>query len=160
MNCSNLVSCSLCRTYYVWNVSASGCVPNCTNVTDCISCFVSTIINCTGCLDGFKVDTAVCVNICGDGLIVANEQCDDNNTFAGDGCSGSCLIEDGFSCSGGGTLSVCIRCVGATFQSANKSVCLPCGNYDCATCKANGECLSCSNSSKRYLSNITYRCIP
>jgi len=161
MNCTNLLGCSLCNTLYVWNLSSSGCIPNCSNVTNCLNCFVGAgILNCTGCQVGYKVDTAICLNICGDGLIVGAEQCDDNNTISGDGCSNSCTIEDGFACSSSGSLSTCTQCVGATFQSLNKLLCLPCANYDCATCQANGNCLSCGNSSNRYLSNLTHRCVP
>ena len=35
--------------------------------------------------------------ICGDGIINGNEQCDDRNTFRGDGCS-NCQIEPGWTC--------------------------------------------------------------
>ena len=50
--------------------------------------------------------------ICGDGVVFAGstvaggprgspaEQCDDNNTANGDGCSGSCTIEAGYTCNG------------------------------------------------------------
>ncbi|HEX8437265.1 DUF4215 domain-containing protein [Archangium sp.] len=36
--------------------------------------------------------------VCGDGLIEAGEACDDANAVSGDGCSGTCAIEPGFSC--------------------------------------------------------------
>ena len=45
-----------------------------------------------------------CTPLCGDGLRVlwsAVEQCDDNNTMPGDGCSPTCQIETGFTCIGG-----------------------------------------------------------
>ena len=48
------------------------------------------------------VDT--CAPLCGDGIRIlwnSAEQCDDNNTDAGDGCSPTCQIEAGFICSGG-----------------------------------------------------------
>ncbi len=32
-------------------------------------------------------------NVCGDGVIVLREQCDDGNTVGGDGCSAACLLE-------------------------------------------------------------------
>jgi fibro-slime domain-containing protein len=35
---------------------------------------------------------------CGDGIIQANEQCDDGNARPGDGCSGICQIEPGYTC--------------------------------------------------------------
>ena len=46
-----------------------------------------------------------CTPICGDGIrVLANnaEGCDDNNTFAGDGCSSACNVELGYECTGGG----------------------------------------------------------
>lgn len=41
-----------------------------------------------------------CLSLCGNGQIdpSSNEQCDDFNMNAGDGCSPSCQIEPGFSC--------------------------------------------------------------
>lgn len=37
---------------------------------------------------------------CGDGKVTGAENCDDSNTKAGDGCSASCAVEAGFSCTG------------------------------------------------------------
>lgn len=46
--------------------------------------------------------------ICGDGYIVfQKEECDDNNTNDGDGCSSKCVKEVGFNCDNVGYLSVC-----------------------------------------------------
>ena len=43
---------------------------------------------------------------CGDGIIISpKEECDDNNTQSGDGCSPNCEIEEGYICTG--NLSVC-----------------------------------------------------
>jgi fibro-slime domain-containing protein len=39
-----------------------------------------------------------CVSRCGDGILLAPEQCDDGNTVSGDGCSSTCTIEPGFTC--------------------------------------------------------------
>jgi cysteine-rich repeat protein len=40
------------------------------------------------------------VNVtCGDGLKVGSEGCDDGNTTSGDGCSASCAVESGWTCS-------------------------------------------------------------
>jgi cysteine-rich repeat protein len=44
--------------------------------------------------------------VCGDGAVHAIENCDDGNAYPGDGCSTSCTVEAGWSCSG--TPSVCI----------------------------------------------------
>src|SRR5699024_9741992 len=38
--------------------------------------------------------------VCGDGVLSADEACDDGNTRDGDGCDASCLaVESGYSCS-------------------------------------------------------------
>lgn len=42
---------------------------------------------------------------CGDGLRVANEECDDGNTMNGDGCSSDCKVETYWKCEGGSFLS-------------------------------------------------------
>ena len=39
-----------------------------------------------------------CQEICGDGYLVGQNQCDDNNTISGDGCSASCSVEYGYGC--------------------------------------------------------------
>lgn len=43
---------------------------------------------------------------CGDGLLDGSEECDDGNVSMLDGCTGTCLIEPGFTC-GGAAISVC-----------------------------------------------------
>jgi fibro-slime domain-containing protein len=48
------------------------------------------------CDDGACVDAPT--GFCGDGVIEANEQCDDGNGTPGDGCSGICQIEPGYTC--------------------------------------------------------------
>lgn len=49
--------------------------------------------------------TYTCTQICADGYIVhsllGSTYCDDGNTIAGDGCTASCIIENGYSCTGG-----------------------------------------------------------
>lgn len=45
-----------------------------------------------------------CYDRCGDGKIMKRESsiyCDDDNSFDGDGCSGGCSVETGYTCSGG-----------------------------------------------------------
>jgi cysteine-rich repeat protein len=42
-----------------------------------------------------------CTTTCGDGKRAGAEQCDDSNLASGDGCSATCTIEPGYSCSGG-----------------------------------------------------------
>lgn len=45
------------------------------------------------------------VSNCGNGIINSGEECDDNNTISGDGCSSTCAVELGYNCQG--TPSVC-----------------------------------------------------
>lgn len=42
---------------------------------------------------------------CGNGVLEASEECDDGNTDPGDGCAGSCQVENGWAC--GGEPSLC-----------------------------------------------------
>jgi cysteine-rich repeat protein len=54
-----------------------------------------------------------CDVVCGDGVWLAQEACDDGNTADGDGCNANCTaVEDGFDCPGGGA-----ACVGACGDS-------------------------------------------
>jgi cysteine-rich repeat protein len=53
---------------------------------------------------GSTACTNECCTYCGDGNLNddgGGESCDDGNTTAGDGCSGTCTIESGYSCTGG-----------------------------------------------------------
>lgn len=45
----------------------------------------------------FTNEEMECEDICGDGLKIT-KQCDDGNTFSGDGCSNNCQVEYGFEC--------------------------------------------------------------
>src|SRR5713101_4358892 len=47
----------------------------------------------------------VAASCCGNGVVETGEACDDGNTTSGDGCSSSCQIEAGWSCTG--SKSVC-----------------------------------------------------
>ena len=51
-----------------------------------------------------------CIEICGDGIDLGTYQCDDGNNYSGDGCSGDCKVEEGYSCTGGSEMmpDVCI----------------------------------------------------
>ncbi|HEY2407904.1 MAG TPA: SUMF1/EgtB/PvdO family nonheme iron enzyme [Polyangiaceae bacterium] len=60
---------------------------------------------------GGAADAGPGPDTCGDGLVAPSEECDDGNTAAGDGCSGVCQLETGWSCAG--SPSVCSRsCTG------------------------------------------------
>ncbi len=45
---------------------------------------------------------------CGDGVVDADEECDDGNRDASDGCSANCVVEPGYGCTG--VLSECSAC--------------------------------------------------
>ena len=49
-------------------------------------------------------------SVCGDGIIVGAEECDDSNPDDGDGCSSSCLVEAGFQCVGEPSICGLIAC--------------------------------------------------
>ncbi len=70
-------------------------------------CEVTTGWLCGPSIIGQPSSTSVCVPMCGDGIIVGNETCDQGggNVTNGDGCSSTCMTEVGFSCVG--TPSVC-----------------------------------------------------
>ena len=73
------------------------CLTCSTNAENCLSCNTSThVLSGNTCLcSGGGVDTGngACVLVCGDGIKSFNEECDDNNTINGDGCSSTCIIE-------------------------------------------------------------------
>jgi cysteine-rich repeat protein len=60
-----------------------------------------------GCTQGFSFTGAACVPICGDGLVLGAEQCDDANTADGDGCSSGCVVEANYSCEPSPVASLC-----------------------------------------------------
>ncbi|AKU98854.1 RTX toxin [Labilithrix luteola] len=55
----------------------------------------------------FTIDVEIATSICGDGLAQYPEQCDDNNTVAGDGCSPTCQFETPMAAAG--------KCPGASY---------------------------------------------
>lgn len=65
-------------------------------------CTVDPGFTCTG---GSTTKEDTCTQICGDGLIMNSRPsatyCDDGNSVSGDGCNSGCLIESGYSCTGG-----------------------------------------------------------
>lgn len=85
---------------------------------------------CTACTTGFTPNTAKtsCIPVCGDGLRVAGETCDDGNTSGSDGCSADCLtIETNYVCSGGSTSSIdtCTACTDGFQPNTGKDTCVP-----------------------------------
>ncbi|MBN1944754.1 MAG: DUF4215 domain-containing protein [Bradymonadales bacterium] len=88
--CTDIDECAL---------DTAGCDDNatCTNTSGGFTC---------SCNPGWSGDGLTCTTLCGDGLIVADELCDDENSTGGDGCSESCQVEANWVCSG--TPSVCL----------------------------------------------------
>jgi formylglycine-generating enzyme len=64
---------------------------------------------------------------CGNGAVEGSEACDDQNTKAGDGCSQSCSIENGYVCSGAPSQCTRPSCVGLA------KTCGPASNVDCCS---------------------------
>lgn len=62
-----------------------------------------------------------CVSACGDGMLIAPEQCDDGNASDGDGCSSTCTVEAGFTCTTE-TLSDARPC---SYDSQRQCIALP-----------------------------------
>lgn len=64
------------------------------------------------CMGGCNAGVCMGAYYCGDGMILGNEECDDDNSVSGDGCSNSCEIEAGYTCEG--SPSVCTGGGGST----------------------------------------------
>ena len=62
----------------------------------------------TTCSGGACSDAAT--TVCGDGVVGTGEQCDDGNSTPGDGCSGVCQIEPGYTCPTPAALHLHRRC--------------------------------------------------
>jgi cysteine-rich repeat protein len=60
-------------------------------------------------------DIVVDVDPCGDGATLGDQECDDGNLVAGDGCSSSCKLEPGYECAG--QPSVCTVLPAASCQA-------------------------------------------
>ncbi|CAD8200347.1 unnamed protein product [Paramecium octaurelia] len=78
-------SCLTCVTRYD---NCTSCVLYDTNHTKCVMCQID---------KGYQILDNSCVSICGDGLKVDKEGCDDGNDKSGDGCT-ECKVEDGWIC--------------------------------------------------------------
>jgi len=97
-------------------ISCASCPNNCKscdNSQSCIECKSNTIAKstqngtiCETCSVGYYSEKGKCkgiiqynhVEICGDGLNLGQNECDDGNKVDGDGCSSDCRIEYGFEC--------------------------------------------------------------
>ena len=118
---------------------------------------------------------------CGDGLVLGNEACDDNNTINGDGCSSSCTVESTFYCMGAPSVcthcqqyclicmsaTTCTNCSSITIWDPFSSVCFAnCSSINyCITCQvsttSSGDYLQCLNCSGGYsVDSTTNICLP
>lgn len=88
---------------------------------------------------------SVCTTICGDGVVIAPEQCDDGNAVDTDACSNTCTFKSSSSSSRSSSSTSSVR------------TCLP--GTICPTgdlCPANGICPTASSSSSSHSTN----CVP
>jgi len=83
---------------------------------------------------GFTLATTV-APLCGDGQVEGSETCDDDDTDPGDGCSATCAVEPGYTCTGTSP-SVCTDNDECTLDSDNCDVNATCtntpGSFTCA----------------------------
>ncbi|HEY5921646.1 MAG TPA: EGF domain-containing protein [Kofleriaceae bacterium] len=66
------------------------------------------------------------IAVCGDGIVEGAETCDDSGTTAGDGCSATCIIETGYTCTG--MPSVCTDIDECTLMTDNCDANAMCAN--------------------------------
>jgi len=112
----------------------------------------------------FVVTSCTYTPTCGDSLNETGEQCDDGDTGSGDGCSSTCTIESGWTCSGGSGQSSCTEIV--TEECGNNLIE---GTEVCDGTALNGEncasqmgtgytgTLSCAGDCSGY---VTTSCVP
>lgn len=106
-----------CMDGFFWNWATMNCTP-CSYAcltcefdgNQCTSCptgrYLTDGNRCELCETFWKSDMIVgssgkCIETCGDGKNFGMQMCDDGNQNGGDGCSPQCLVEKGYTCSGG-----------------------------------------------------------
>lgn len=100
-NLSNNNTTCVCKQGWVVTdvcINVIGCLTavKIANASTCIFCdsvnnFVVSSGGCS-CRTGYKQSGNNCTTVCGDGLTISPEQCDDGNTASGDGCSSTCTL--------------------------------------------------------------------
>src|SRR5689334_17598961 len=87
---------SLSKLHLGWMVAALA-------AAGCGQGTVSVVTGCdtTRCGDPGCATDAHCAGVCGDNVVAINEECDDGNTTAGDGCDATCHTEIGPTCGDG-----------------------------------------------------------
>lgn len=95
--CTSSAGCSTCTERYI--SQGLDCLLDCSLQDQCNACNLNdSIIFCTNCSQGYNASLGICNTICGDGLLLDSEMCDDSNAGDGDGCSSDCQIEEYFNC--------------------------------------------------------------
>jgi len=113
------------------------------------------VCNCTH-LSDFAAGIDPSKPACGDGKLEGDEECDDENTASGDGCSDECVVEYGHVC--WSVPSVCCapcpageKRIGCTVAAVERSTgsCEACeaGKYKGSTLVYGSECSSCNTDS-------------
>ena len=150
-----LRTCDRCPATYVESSVSPGVCTLCGNGKRDLGedCDNTILIN--GCSTSCRVEpgwscsdasgTDVCTPICGDGLRVGTETCDDGNTDAGDGCSSTCEVENGYYCLGG--------------SATSKDECSLC-DEECILCTGPGPkaCSTCSGGKYLYNTDCVTTC--
>merc|ERR1711998_753058 len=80
-------------------------------------------------------EAAAATGTCGDGKREGNEECDDGNTAANDGCNAVCKVEGGYQC--------------LPLQVNGKDMCVACADTQCTTFfSRQSRCLNTASSVK------------
>ncbi len=109
----------------------------------------------------FEVSACTYTATCGDGVNETGEQCDDGDLVPGDGCSSTCTIESGYTCTGGNGQSTCTLtpteiCGDGIIQPSNNEVC-DCGSDGTCTLTELGG-MSCTTLSSGDYTGGTLNC--
>ena len=140
-DCTSATICTKCVAMYELDAS-NGCVSsiNCSLITNCVLCNISN--GCMQCSIGYNLTNITnCASVCGDGVKLSFENCDDNNSNSTDGCD-NCTIPDGFYCNN---------------TNLSKSSCDVC-KLHCTLCNSSVDCYSCQPP--YLLQNGTMNCVP
>ncbi|KAM3134115.1 hypothetical protein pb186bvf_013736, partial [Paramecium bursaria] len=116
---TNKIMCDTCYEGYFSHqnqcIKCSKLCLTCQNVsTQCLTCIIKQQLpdlnfKCQGCDNGYYIYEDLCNSICGDGIKVLEEDCDDGNLLLGDGCDQKCKIEVGFHCDFTDLASLCYK---------------------------------------------------
>ncbi|CAD8081934.1 unnamed protein product [Paramecium primaurelia] len=107
--CSSNSNCELCIDgYYNNNGNCLQCQSQCKTCnllsSYCLECSDKSQnpVNgiCQKCQFGYYLINYTCKSICGDGIVVGEEECDDSNNKNQDGCNSQCKIEPNYQCAG------------------------------------------------------------